>query len=42
MLLREAVSCPITGSVQVGWGFEQPLVMKDVPPHGREAGLNEL
>jgi len=30
-------SCPIPGSVksQVGWGFEQPGVVKDVPAHGR-------
>ena len=36
--------CPIIRSVQdqVGWGFEQPDLVIDVPPHGREVGLGYL
>jgi len=35
---------PIAGSVQVqvGWAFEQPDLMKDVPAHDREVGLDDL
>jgi len=31
---------PLPGSVQgqVGWGFEQSGLVKDVPAHGREVG----
>ena len=38
---HRSCGCPIPGSVQgqVGWGFEQPDLMKDVPAHGRGAGL---
>ncbi|KAK4821047.1 hypothetical protein QYF61_012227 [Mycteria americana] len=36
--------CPIIGSVhsQVGWGFEHPDLVKDVPAHGRRVGLDDL
>ncbi|KAK4810510.1 hypothetical protein QYF61_004290 [Mycteria americana] len=32
---QRSCECPITGSVQgqVGWGFEQPDLVKDVPAH---------
>ena len=36
--------CSIPGSVQgqVGWGFEQPGIVEDVPAHGRGVGLDDL
>ncbi|KAK4832329.1 LOW QUALITY PROTEIN: hypothetical protein QYF61_021779 [Mycteria americana] len=36
--------CPIIGSVQgqVGWGFEQPDLVEDVPVHGRGLELDNL
>lgn len=36
--------CSITESVQgeVGQGFEQPDLLKDVPAHGSGAGLGDL
>jgi len=39
-LPREAVDAPVPGSVQgqVGWGFEQPGPVEDVPGHGRGVG----
>ncbi|KAK4811149.1 hypothetical protein QYF61_019790 [Mycteria americana] len=35
--------CPIIGSVQgqVGRGFDQPNLVKDVPAHGRGFGLDD-
>lgn len=32
--------CPIMGSIQsqVGWSFERPGLLKDVPANGRKAG----
>jgi len=37
---QRSSGCPIIGSVQgqVGWGLEQPDLVKDVPGHGQ--GLN--
>jgi len=39
-LPREAVGCPLPGSVQgqVGWGFEQPGLVEGVIVHGRGVG----
>jgi len=36
--------CPIIGSIQgqVGWGSEQPDLVKDVPAQDRRVGLNDL
>ena len=41
---QRSCGCPIIGSVQgqVGWGSEQPDLVKDVPVHGREVGLDDL
>ena len=41
---QRSCGCPITGSVQgqVGPGFEQPDLVKDVPAHGRGLGLDDL
>ncbi|KAK4826107.1 hypothetical protein QYF61_005245 [Mycteria americana] len=40
---QRSCRCPIIGSVQsqVGWGFEQPDLLKDVPAHSRGA-LDDL
>ena len=40
LILMVGNGCPIPGSVQgqVGWGFEQPGLVEDVPAHGREVG----
>jgi len=37
---QRSCGCPLPGSVQgqVGWGFEQPGVVEDVPAHGRGFG----
>ena len=35
-----AVLHPVQG--QVGWGFEQPDLVKDVPAHGRGVGLDDI
>ena len=34
---QRSCGCPIPGGAQgqVGWGFEQPDLVKDVPAHGR-------
>ncbi|KAK4824765.1 hypothetical protein QYF61_018499 [Mycteria americana] len=39
---QRSCGCPIIGSVQdqVGWGFEQSDLVKDVPAHGRVVGLD--
>jgi len=36
--------CPIPGNIkgQVGWGSEQPDLVKDVPAHCRGLGLDDL
>ena len=41
---QRGCGCPIIGSVQsqVGWGFEQPGLVKDVAAHGRGVGLDDL
>ena len=41
---QRSCRCPIIGNVQgqVGWGFEQPDLVKNVPVHGREVGLDDL
>jgi len=37
---QRSCGCPLPGSVQgqVGWGFEQPGLVGDVPTHGRGGG----
>jgi len=37
---QRSCRCRIPGSVQglVGWGFERPVLVEDVPAHGRGAG----
>jgi len=37
---QRSCGCPLLGSVQgrVGWGFEQPGLVEDVPAHGRGIG----
>lgn len=39
-LPREVVDDSFEGSVevQVGWGFEQPVLVEGVPDHGRGVG----
>ena len=41
---HRSCGCPITGSVQsqVGWGFGQADLVKDVRAHGRGVGLGGL
>ncbi|KAK4826803.1 LOW QUALITY PROTEIN: hypothetical protein QYF61_011611 [Mycteria americana] len=41
---QRSCGCPIIGSVQgqVGWGFEQPDLVGDVPAHVRGVGLGTL
>ena len=38
---QRSCGCPIPGSVQeqVGWGFEQPGLLGDVPAHDRGVGI---
>jgi len=37
---QRSYGCPLPGSVQgqVGWGFEQPGLVEDVPAHGMGVG----
>ena len=37
---QRSYGCPIPGVFQgqVGWGFEQPGLVEDVPAHSREVG----
>ena len=39
---QRSCGCPLPGSVQgqVGWGFEQPDLVADVPAHGRGVGTS--
>jgi len=41
---ERSCGCLISGSVQapVRRGFEQPHLLKDVPAHGKEGGLDGL
>ena len=41
---QRSCRCPLPGSVlgQVGWGFEQSVLVKDVPAHDRWVGLDGL
>ena len=41
---REAVAALLSGSVQgqVGWGFEQLDLVRDVPAHSRKVGLDDF
>jgi len=41
---QRSCECSVTGSVQsqVGWGFEQPDLVKDVPACGMGVGLDDL
>ena len=41
---KRSCRCLTIGSVQgqVGQGFEQPGLVKDVPAHGRGVGLDDL
>ena len=41
---QRSCGCPIIGSVQsqVGWGFKQTDVVKDVPAHGRAVELDDV
>ena len=43
-LPREAVGCPLPGSVQgqVGWSCEHPGLVEDVPATGRGGGPDDL
>jgi len=43
-LPRKSCGCPLFGSVegQVGWGSEQPDLMKYAPVHSRMVGLHDL
>jgi len=40
MFRQRSCGCPLPGNVQgqVGWGFEPPGLVKDVPVHGRRVG----
>jgi len=40
LVAQRSCGCPLPGSVQgqVGWGFEQPGLVEDVPAHGRGVG----
>jgi len=41
---QRSCCCPLTGSVQgqVGWGFEHPGLVKEVPTHDRVLELDDL
>jgi len=41
---QSSCGCPITGRVQgqVGWGFEEPDLVKGLPAHSRGVGLGGL
>ena len=41
---QRSCGCPIPGNIQgqVGWGFEQPDLVEDVPAHSRRVGLDDL
>ena len=41
---QRSCGCPIPGSVQgqIGQGFDQPDLVKNVPAFSRVGGLNEL
>jgi len=43
-LPRDVVDAPFPGNIQgqVGWGFEQPDLVEDVPAHCRVVGLDDL
>ena len=41
-LLIEVVDVPSLVQGQVGWGFEQPGLVEDVPAHGRGVGTSDL